>query len=39
LLEAIPNDNIIAAVNRTRAKARALVEELGMVDVLKKFLI
>jgi len=38
LLEAITNDNILAAVNRARDKARALVEELGMVDLLKKFL-
>jgi len=36
-VEAITNDNILAAVNR--AKARALVKELGMVDLLKKFLV
>ena len=39
LLEAITNDDILAAVNRARVKARALVEELGMVDLLKKFLV
>lgn len=39
LLEAITYDNILAAVNRAIDKARALVEELGMVDLLKKFLI
>ena len=39
LLETITNDNILAAVNRARDKARALVEELGMVDLLKKFLV
>ena len=39
LLEAITNDNILAAVNRARDKARALVEELGMPDLLKKFLV
>ena len=39
LLEAITNDNILAAVNRARDKARALVEELGMADLLKKFLV
>ena len=37
LLEAITNDNILAAVNRARDKARALVEELRMVDFWKKF--
>lgn len=39
LLEAITNDNILASVNRARDKARVLVEELGMVDLLKKFLV
>lgn len=39
LLEAITNNNILAAVNRARDKARALVKELGMVDLLKKFLV
>ena len=39
LLEEITNDNILAAVNRTRDKAKALVEEQGMVDLLKKFLV
>jgi len=39
LQEEITNDNILAAVNRARDKAKALVEELGMVDHLKKFLV
>jgi len=39
LLEEITNDNILASVNRARDKAKALVEELGMVDLLKKFLV
>ena len=39
LLEATTNDNILAAVNRARDKARVLVKEFGMVNLLKKFLV